>query len=41
MLERTAAAVPNASLVMFPGETHMVVVERARAIATKVRAFLG
>jgi pimeloyl-ACP methyl ester carboxylesterase len=40
MLERTAAAVPNASLVLFPGETHMVPVERARAVAAKLRAFL-
>jgi pimeloyl-ACP methyl ester carboxylesterase len=41
MLERTTAAVPNASLVVFPGETHMVAVERARAVGTKLRAFLG
>jgi pimeloyl-ACP methyl ester carboxylesterase len=40
MFERTAAAVPNASLVLFPGETHMAPVERARAVAAKVRAFL-
>ena len=40
MFERTASAVPNASLVMFPGETHMVPVERARAVAAHVRAFL-
>jgi pimeloyl-ACP methyl ester carboxylesterase len=40
MLERTAAAVPNASLVLFPGETHMVPVECSRAVAAKLRAFL-
>jgi pimeloyl-ACP methyl ester carboxylesterase len=40
MLERTAAAVPNGSLVLFPGETHMVPLERARAVAAKLRAFL-
>ena len=40
MLERTAAAVPNASLVVLPGETHMVPVERAGAVAAKLRAFL-
>jgi pimeloyl-ACP methyl ester carboxylesterase len=41
VFERTAAAVPNASLVLFPGETHMVPIERARAVAAKLRAFLG
>jgi pimeloyl-ACP methyl ester carboxylesterase len=41
MLERTAAAVPNSSLVIFPGETHMVLVERARAVAAKLNAFLS
>jgi pimeloyl-ACP methyl ester carboxylesterase len=40
MFQRTAAAVPNASLALFPGETHMVPVERARAVAAKLRAFL-
>lgn len=40
MLERTAAAVPDASLVLFPGETHTVAVERARAVARELRAFL-
>jgi pimeloyl-ACP methyl ester carboxylesterase len=40
MLERTAAALPNASLVLFPGETHMVAIERAAAVAAKLRAFL-
>jgi pimeloyl-ACP methyl ester carboxylesterase len=40
MLERTAAAVPHASLVVLPGETHMVAVERAHAVAAKLRAFL-
>ena len=39
-MERTAAVVPNASLVLFPKETHMVPVERAGAVAAKVRAFL-
>ncbi|HEX4954653.1 MAG TPA: alpha/beta hydrolase [Thermoanaerobaculia bacterium] len=40
MLERTAAALPNASLALFPGETHMLPVERARAVAARLRAFL-
>jgi pimeloyl-ACP methyl ester carboxylesterase len=40
MLERTAAAVPKSSLVLFPGETHMVPIERARAVAANLRAFL-
>lgn len=40
MFEATAAALPSASLVLFPGETHMVPVERARAVAAEVRAFL-
>jgi pimeloyl-ACP methyl ester carboxylesterase len=41
MLERTAAAVPNASIALFAGETHMVPVERTRAVAAKLRAFLS
>jgi pimeloyl-ACP methyl ester carboxylesterase len=40
MLARTAAAVPNASLVLFPGETHMVPLERPRAVAASLRGFL-
>jgi pimeloyl-ACP methyl ester carboxylesterase len=39
--ERTAALVPNASLVLFPGETHMVAVERRRAVAAAIRRFLA
>jgi pimeloyl-ACP methyl ester carboxylesterase len=41
VFERTAAAVPNAELALFPGETHMVPIERARAVAVKLRAFLS
>jgi pimeloyl-ACP methyl ester carboxylesterase len=37
---RTAALVPGASLMRFPGETHMVPVERRRAVAARVRGFL-
>jgi pimeloyl-ACP methyl ester carboxylesterase len=40
MLERTAAAVADASLVLFPGETHMVPIERGRAVAARLGAFL-
>jgi pimeloyl-ACP methyl ester carboxylesterase len=40
-MERTAAAVPNASLVLFSGETHMVPVERPRAVAASLREFLS
>ena len=39
--ERTAALVPNASLALFPGETHMVPVERRKAVAAHVKAFLS
>jgi pimeloyl-ACP methyl ester carboxylesterase len=39
--ERTAALVPNATLVRFPGETHMVPVERGRAVAARVRELLS
>lgn len=39
--ERTAALVPNASLVQFHGETHMVPVERRRAVAAKIRMLLS
>jgi pimeloyl-ACP methyl ester carboxylesterase len=39
--ERTAALLPHASLVQFPGETHMVPVERRRAVAAKVREVLS
>ncbi|MDI1460927.1 alpha/beta hydrolase [Catellatospora sp. KI3] len=38
--ERTAALLPHASLVQFPGETHMVPVERRRAVAMHTRALL-
>jgi|CXWL01.1.fsa_nt_gi pimeloyl-ACP methyl ester carboxylesterase len=41
MFEGTAAAVPDAKLILFEEETHMVPVERARAVAAEVRAFLG
>jgi pimeloyl-ACP methyl ester carboxylesterase len=40
MFEPTAAAIPNATLAVFDGETHMVPVERARAVAAKLRGFL-
>ncbi|MEV4412800.1 alpha/beta hydrolase [Catellatospora sp. NPDC049609] len=38
--ERTATLVPHASLVAFPGETHMVPIERRRAVARHTRAML-
>lgn len=41
VFQRTVAAVPNASLALFPGETHMLPIERARAVAGKLRAFLS
>src|SRR6188768_2965556 len=41
MLEQTAAALPNATLSLFPGETHMLPVERPRAVAAQLRAFLS
>jgi pimeloyl-ACP methyl ester carboxylesterase len=37
---QTAALVPNAELALFPGETHMVPVERRRAVAARVRDVL-
>jgi len=40
MIERTATALPNASLALFSRETHMVPVERPRAVAASLRAFL-
>lgn len=40
-LQRTAAAVPNGSLALFQGETHMLPVERARAVAAKLHEFLS
>ncbi len=40
-IERTASLVPNGSLALFDGETHMVPVERASDVAAKVRAFLA
>jgi pimeloyl-ACP methyl ester carboxylesterase len=39
--ERTAALVPGATLVQFPGETHMVPIERRRAVAARVRRVLS
>jgi pimeloyl-ACP methyl ester carboxylesterase len=39
--ERTAALVPGATHVQFPGETHMVPIERRRAVAAQVRALLS
>jgi pimeloyl-ACP methyl ester carboxylesterase len=39
--ERTATLVPHASLVQFPGETHMVPIERRRAVAARTRALLA
>ncbi len=39
--ERTAALVPNATLARFPGETHMVPVERGPAVAARVRELLS
>ena len=39
--ERTAALVPGATLVQFPGETHMVPIERRRAVAAHVRGLLS
>jgi pimeloyl-ACP methyl ester carboxylesterase len=39
--ERTAALVPGATLVQFPGETHMVPIERRRAVAALVRGLLS
>lgn len=41
MFERTVAAIPEASLAPFPGETHMVPVERMSAVASRIRAFLS
>ena len=41
MFEPTAAAIPNATLAMFDGETHMVPVERARPVGAKLRGFLA
>lgn len=40
MMERTAEAIPDAKLALFPGETHMVPVEKRRAVAAKLREFL-
>lgn len=39
--ELTAALVPDASLALFPGETHMLPIERRKAVAAKVREFLA
>lgn len=41
VMAKTASLVPNASLALFDGETHMVPVERASAVAARVRAFLS
>ena len=41
MFEQTAAAVPDASVVLFPRETHMVPVERRRAVAATLARFLA
>lgn len=38
---RTAALVPGATLVSFPRETHMVPIERRRAVAAAIRAHLA
>ena len=40
-MERTAAAIPGAQLALFEGETHMVPVEKSRAVAAKIRDFLA
>ena len=40
MQQRTAALVPNATLALFPSETHMVPIERPSAVAATLRAFL-
>ena len=40
MQQQTAALVPNMTLALFPGETHMVPIERPRAVAATLRAFL-
>ncbi len=39
--EETASLVPAATLALFPGETHMVSIERKRAVAAKLRTFLS
>jgi len=39
-MEETARLIPSAQLKLFDGETHMLPVERARAVAKVVKAFL-
>lgn len=41
VMAKTASLVPNGSLALFDGETHMVPIERATAVAARVRAFLS
>jgi pimeloyl-ACP methyl ester carboxylesterase len=41
MMERTAELVPGATLALLPGETHLLPIEKARAVAAKLRAFLA
>jgi pimeloyl-ACP methyl ester carboxylesterase len=40
MQQHTATLVPNATHALFPGETHRVPIERPRAVAATLRAFL-
>ncbi len=40
MQQQTATLVPNATLALFPGETHMAPIERPRAVAVTLRTFL-